>query len=33
MNEWLQRPTLFNSDGSPYMQREDTYAERLDRLR
>lgn len=33
MNEWLQRPALFTSNGSPYPKREDTYAERLDSLR
>jgi hypothetical protein len=33
MNEWLQRDLSFKSDGSAYPKRDDTYAERLDRLR
>ncbi|XHS78706.1 CopG family transcriptional regulator [Burkholderiaceae bacterium UC74_6] len=33
MNEWLQRPALFKSDGSPYPKRDEIYAERLDRFR
>jgi hypothetical protein len=33
MNEWLQRPPLVVSDGTPFPTREQTYAERLDRLR
>ena len=33
MNEWLQRDLSFTSDGSPYPTRDETYAERLDRLR
>ena len=33
MNDWLQRELRFKSDGSPYPQREEIYAERLDRFR
>jgi hypothetical protein len=33
MNEWLQRPALACSDGSPYAKRDDIHAERLDRFR
>ena len=33
MNEWLQRDLSFTSDGSPYPTRDETYAERLDRIR
>ncbi len=33
MNEWLQRDLKFKSDGSPYPRRDETYAERIDRLR
>ncbi len=33
MNEWLRRDLNFKSDGSPYPQREEIYAERLTRFR
>jgi hypothetical protein len=33
MNEWLQRNESFTSDGSPYLTRDEIYAERLDRFR
>jgi len=33
LNEWLQRDLGFASDGRPYPTRDETYAERLDRLR
>jgi hypothetical protein len=33
MNEWLQRDLSFTSDGSPYLTRDEIYAERLDRFR
>lgn len=33
MRDWLERDVSFRSDGRPYPKREDTYAERLDRLR
>jgi hypothetical protein len=33
MNEWLQRPALFTSNGTAYPAREETYGERLERLR
>jgi len=33
MQEWLDRPALLSSDGSPYPKREEIYAERLDRFR
>ena len=33
MNEWLQRDLRYTSDGSPYLTRDEIYAERLDRFR
>ena len=33
MREWLDRPPLFNSGDTPYMTRDEIYAERLDRFR
>jgi hypothetical protein len=33
MHEWLQRDAIYKSDGSPYLTREQIYAERLDRFR
>lgn len=33
MNEWLQRERRYRSDGSPYPERDEIYAERLDRFR
>jgi hypothetical protein len=34
MREWLDRPPLFTSAGdTPYMKRDEIYAERLDRFR
>ena len=33
MQEWLDRPFSFTSDGSPYPTRDEIYAERLDRFR
>jgi len=33
MNEWLQRPALFTSNGAAYPAHEETYGERLERLR
>lgn len=33
MNEWLQQDVRHTSDGSPYLTREELYAERLDRFR
>lgn len=33
MREWLDRDLSFSSDGRPYPKREETYADRLDRLR
>ena len=33
MNEWLQRMPSYQSDGAASMKRDETYAERLDRLR
>lgn len=31
--EWLQRDLRFVSDGTPYLTRDEIYAERLDRFR
>ena len=33
MQDWLQRDVTYRSDGSPYLKRDEIYAERLDRLR
>lgn len=33
MQEWLARDVAFTSDGSPYPTRDETYAERGQRLR
>lgn len=33
MQDWLARDVSFSSDGRAYPQRDETYAERLDRLR
>jgi len=33
MREWLDRDLSFSSDGAAYPTRDETYAERLDRLR
>ena len=33
MREWLDRPPLLHSDGTPYMTRDEIYAGRLDRFR
>lgn len=33
MQDWLSRDLSFSSDGSSYPTREETYAERSDRLR
>ena len=33
MREWMERDFSFTSDGSLYPQREQVYAERLDRFR
>ena len=33
MNEWLQRPALFASNGTAYPTQEQVYGERLDGLR
>ena len=33
MQEWLHRDVSYRSDGSPYLTRDEIYAERLDRFR
>jgi hypothetical protein len=33
MVDWLSRERTWKSDGRPYPKRDETYAERLDRLR
>ena len=33
MNEWLQRTGSYCSGGTPYLTRDEIYAERLDRFR
>lgn len=33
MNEWLQRMPSYQSDGATRVKRDETYAERLERLR
>lgn len=33
MNEWLNQPRGWNSDGTPYFTRDEIYAERFDRFR
>jgi hypothetical protein len=33
MNDWLNRPRSWMSDGTPYLTRDQIYAERLDRFR
>ncbi|HKX40826.1 MAG TPA: CopG family transcriptional regulator [Burkholderiaceae bacterium] len=33
MQDWLQRDVTYRSDGSPYLTRDEIYAERLDRFR
>ena len=33
MNEWLQQDRRYISDGTPYITRDEIYAERCDRIR
>ena len=33
MNDWLNRQRSWMSDGTPYLTRDEIYAERLDRFR